>query len=124
MKCRHCDVEFQRSDGVPIPHDRCTRCHEEIEALNEGKKHDAGKPMMELIPPRAELELAKALTFGAEKYGAENWRKVEQLERRYMGAAMRHLNAFRQGETLDAESGLHHLAHAMCCLAFIIENKA
>jgi hypothetical protein len=56
--------------------------------------------------------------------GADNWRKVDQLERRYMGAAMRHLNAFRQGETLDAESGLHHLAHAMCCLAFIIENNA
>ena len=46
MKCKHCDVEFRRPDGVPIPHDRCTRCHEEIEALNEGKKHGAGKPMM------------------------------------------------------------------------------
>lgn len=46
MKCRHCDVEFQRPDGVPIPHDRCTRCHEEIEALNEGKTYEAGKPMM------------------------------------------------------------------------------
>lgn len=120
MKCRHCDVEFNRPVEVPIPHDRCTRCHEEM----DGKKYDAGKPMMELIPPHAELELAKVLTFGAEKYGADNWRKVDQLERRYMGAAMRHLNAFRQGETHDAESGLHHLAHAMCCLAFIIENNA
>lgn len=46
MKCRHCDVEFLRPDEVPIPHDRCTRCHEEIEALNGGKKHDVGKPMM------------------------------------------------------------------------------
>lgn len=48
MKCRHCDVEFRRPDGVlPIPHDRCSRCHEEIEALNEmGKKHGTGKPMM------------------------------------------------------------------------------
>lgn len=36
MKCRHCDVEFQRSVEVPIPHDRCTRCHEEM-GWNEGK---------------------------------------------------------------------------------------
>lgn len=35
MKCRHCDVVFRRPVEVPIPHDRCTRCHEEIEALAE-----------------------------------------------------------------------------------------
>lgn len=47
MKCRLCDVEFLRPVEVPIPHDRCTRCHEKIEALNEmGKKHGTGKPMM------------------------------------------------------------------------------
>ena len=46
MKCRHCDVEFQRLVEMPIPNDRCSRCHEEIEALYEGKKYDAGKPMM------------------------------------------------------------------------------
>lgn len=46
MKCRHCDVEFRRPVEVPIPHDRCARCHEEIEALNGGKKQDAVKPMM------------------------------------------------------------------------------
>jgi hypothetical protein len=52
-----------------------------------GKKYDAGKPMMELIPPHAEIELAKVLTFGAEKYGPENWRTLENLERRYMGGS-------------------------------------
>ena len=31
--CRHCDITFQRPDTAPIPHDRCERCHEEIEAL-------------------------------------------------------------------------------------------
>ena len=46
MKCRHCDVEFRRPAEVQIPHDRCSRCHEEIEAMNGGKKHGAGNPMM------------------------------------------------------------------------------
>lgn len=42
MKCRHCGVEFRRPVEVPIPHDRCTRCHEEIDAMgwNEGKKYE------------------------------------------------------------------------------------
>lgn len=46
MKCRHCDVEFLRTNRLPIPHNRCSRCHEEIEAMNGGKKHGAGNPMM------------------------------------------------------------------------------
>lgn len=37
-KCRHCDMSFRRDDAVPIPHDRCERCHEEIEALGGMKK--------------------------------------------------------------------------------------
>ena len=89
-----------------------------------GIKHDNDKPMMNLIPPHAEIELARVLTFGATKYGPENWRTLENLETRYVAAAMRHINAFRQGETLDSESGLHHLAHAMCCMAFIVEKNA
>lgn len=32
-KRRHCDIRFNRDDAAPIPHDRCERCHEEIEAL-------------------------------------------------------------------------------------------
>ena len=31
--CRNCDITFQRPDTAPIPHDRCERCHEEIEAF-------------------------------------------------------------------------------------------
>ncbi|MEX1058763.1 MAG: dATP/dGTP diphosphohydrolase domain-containing protein, partial [Natronospirillum sp.] len=82
------------------------------------------KARMELIPPKAEMLLAEVLTFGAEKYGAENWRLVDEQERRYMAAAMRHINAHRQGEVLDQESGLPHLVHAMCCLAFLVEGMS
>ena len=79
--------------------------------------------MMDLIPPKAELALANVLTFGAEKYGAWSWSQIDYLERRYMAATMRHINAHRAGEVLDQESGQPHLAHAMCCLAFLIEKK-
>lgn len=86
-----------------------------------GMKFDDGKPRMDLIPPHAEQMLAMVLTFGAKKYAPDNWRLVENPEQRYIAAAMRHINAYRSGEINDPETGLPHLAHAMCCLAFLIE---
>lgn len=53
--------------------------------------------------------------------GADNWRKIEPV--RYVDAAGRHINAHRSGEPMDAESGLHHLAHAICCLMFQLEKE-
>lgn len=86
-----------------------------------GLKFDDGKPLMGLIPPIAELEMAKVLTFGASKYGRENWRHVDSASDRYLDAMMRHINSYRQGEQNDPESGMSHLAHVMCCAAFLIE---
>lgn len=86
-----------------------------------GAKHDSGKPRMDLIPPHAEKLMAEVLTFGAKKYSPENWRLVSDLRSRYIAAAMRHINAWRIGEEDDPETGLPHLAHAMCNLAFIVE---
>lgn len=86
-----------------------------------GLKFDDDKARMDLIPPHAEQMLAMVLTFGAKKYAPDNWRLVENPEQRYVAAAMRHINTYRSGELLDPETGLPHLAHAMCCLAFLIE---
>lgn len=91
-------------------------------AEKTGAKHDAGKPAYNLIPAHAEAEFVDVLTFGATKYGPENWRQVDNAKDRYVAAAMRHIAAYRMGETHDVESGKHHLAHAMCCMAFIIES--
>jgi len=96
---------------------------ERIMQESKGKKHDAGKPMMGLIPGEAELELAKVLTFGAEKYGADNWREVPNAKVRYTSAMHRHLNAVKRGEVLDDESGLSHLGHAAACLMFLLEME-
>ncbi|MBX2848964.1 MAG: hypothetical protein KTR16_11630 [Acidiferrobacterales bacterium] len=86
-----------------------------------GAKHDQGKPLYNLIPVHAEAELVDVLTFGATKYTPNQWRTVDNAKERYTAAAMRHLAAYRMGEESDPESGKHHLAHAMCCLSFIIE---
>lgn len=90
--------------------------------LKEGTKYDAGKPKMELLSPIALTEIAKVLTFGSIKYQAHNWRKGISWSR-VLGAALRHLMAFINGEDKDPESGLSHLAHASCCLMFLLEYE-
>ena len=86
-----------------------------------GMKFDSDKLRYDLVPPSALEKIVDVLTYGAKKYAPENWKKVEEPERRYIAAAMRHIEAFRKGERLDPESGLPHLAHAACCLMFILE---
>lgn len=87
-----------------------------------GSKFDQGKTLMGCIPPTAERIIADVLTFGANKYGRDNWQRVPNFEVRYMDACLRHINAHRRGEELDPESGLPHLAHATCCLMFLLQQ--
>ena len=87
----------------------------------DGVKYDGEKPKMHLLPPKAINEVAKVLTFGAQKYDEENWRKLEDLQSRYSSGALRHIFAHLDSEDLDPESGLSHLAHAICCLLFKLE---
>jgi len=89
----------------------------------KGRKYDSEKPQLYLLPPKSLYEVGKVLTFGAEKYDPHNWRKVENLQNRYSSAAMRHILAHIDGEDLDEETGLSHLAHAICCLMFKLEDE-
>ena len=93
------------------------------DAPTPGSKHDSGKPLMGAVPPNALLALARVLTFGAEKYGRDNWRQVGNAETRYLDAALRHINAYQRGEAADPESGESHLAHAVCSLMFMLELR-
>ena len=88
-----------------------------------GKKYDEGKLRFSLMPLLATESMNRVLEFGAAKYGVDNWREVEDGERRYFDAAMRHLMAWMRGDPIDDESGLPHLAHAMCCIAFLLEKE-
>lgn len=86
-------------------------------------KHDAGKARWDLLPMGATAAVVDVLTFGATKYGPHSWRGIDDARARYYAAAMRHLVAWWRGETVDPESGLPHLAHAACCLLFLIEKE-
>jgi acetone carboxylase gamma subunit len=91
--------------------------------MSEGKKYDGEKPRMYLLPPKSTQEVAKVLTFGAQKYDEDNWKKLANLQNRYTGAALRHIFAIMDGEDLDPETECYHEAHAICCLLFKLEAK-
>ncbi|WP_183229376.1 dATP/dGTP diphosphohydrolase domain-containing protein [Bartonella callosciuri] len=101
----------------------CKRVSQSTNETNEAHKNDSGKARLELIPPLALIEIGKVLEFGAKKYGADNWRNGMHWSR-FHGAALRHLLAWFGGENKDSESDLSHLAHAACCLLFLMECEA
>jgi hypothetical protein len=84
-----------------------------------GTKNDAGKRSWHLLPIGAIEEVLQVLEFGAAKYSAYNWTKGFAWTR-LISAAFRHLTAFLKGEDKDPESGHSHLAHAVCCLLFLL----
>lgn len=88
--------------------------------MSDGQKFDDKKLDYSLMPWRAIDEVVKVLMFGAMKYNRDNWKQVTDAKRRYLSAVYRHINAYAEGDQNDEESGFKHLAHAMCCLIFIL----
>lgn len=85
----------------------------------EGKKLDDGKLPWHLLPGDAVEEIVSILDFGAKKYAPRNWEKGMSWSRVF-SALMRHMWAWWGGENVDKETGKSHLAHAGCCILFLI----
>lgn len=100
---------------MKIANDVSKMAREEI-----GRKQDNNKQRWDLLPLQPINEIVKVLTFGAKKYSDNNWQQVSNAKERYYAALMRHIVAWREGEWLDDESKLPHLAHAGCCLIFLM----
>jgi len=79
------------------------------------------KPPLELVPPSALVECALVMGLGARKYGPYNWRRHSVRHSIYLAAALRHLLQAIDGEKVDAESGRPHEAHAMACMAILLD---
>ena len=88
--------------------------------MKEGIKFDCEKPRWDLLQYEEVEAVVRVLTNGAKKYADDNWKKVEPYDKRYFAAAMRHIVAWNKGEILDDEDKEPHLAHAICCLLFIM----
>lgn len=90
--------------------------------MNQTAKNDAGKLRPTLVPVSLIEAVARVRQYGTEKYhDPENWRQVEP--ERYRDALYRHWLAYLGGEKKDSESGLPHLWHLACNVAFLIEME-
>ena len=91
-----------------------------------GRKDDGAfgtgrmKDRWDLLPIGPVRQVVRVLTYGAAEYAPGNWMHVPDARDRYFAAAMRHLASWRDGELVDCESSLPHLAHACCCLLFLL----
>ncbi len=88
--------------------------------LPAGLKYDNDKLRWDLMPFDVLEEVVRVLEHGSQKYSDDNWKKVDNHRPRYFSACLRHVLAWWQGEQDDKESGLPHLAHAICCLIFLL----
>ena len=89
---------------------------------NQTIKADAGKLRPTLVPVDLIRAVAEVRMYGNSKYpegGPDNWKQVEP--QRYKDALYRHGLAYLDGELVDVESGLPHLWHLACNVAFLIE---
>jgi len=96
----------------------------ELKPSNPKDMIGSDKIPLHLWPTTASILGALALLDGASKYGRQNFRAVGVRASIYVDAAMRHLNAWFEGEDNDPDSGIPHLGHALACVAILIEATA
>ena len=89
--------------------------------MNGGKD---SKAPLGLLPEKPCFEIVEVLQWAADqgKYGLYDWREG----RSWMGevdAILRHIFLFKAGVDLDPESGMPHLAHALCRLMVLMEYQ-
>ena len=82
---------------------------------------------MSVIPLPALHAIGLAMLEGSLKYGRHNYREAGIRYSVYYDAAMRHMDAWWEGEDIDEDSGLPHpIKAAACCVvlfdALIREN--
>lgn len=93
--------------------------------LNPGRKDDGGKLGWSLLMRGCGLSLhavVEVLAFGAKKYSADSWQRVEDGYTRYRDAMYRHLHQIelRGIAARDPETGLLEWAHVACNALFLL----
>lgn len=115
--------EAKELGGFPfsVPTDRLT---DDTAAAPKAKTYDEGKEPLARLPWAAIDSMSKVQAYGHTKYGDfDNYRKGLEVYRN-LSCALRHLRDFLNGVDVDHESGLDVLGHAMCRIAFVIQNRA
>lgn len=109
-------------DPRPVYPEGSMSLEEYVEKINA--KSDEGKSKLSLVPTDIIWAIAAIREYGNNKYpdgGPDNWKSVER--ERYIDACYRHWLRFVDDPTgVDKESGLPHLWHCACNIAFLCEQ--
>lgn len=113
--CEYCTAEIIDDNFVPTKFIGCDL------SQDQEAKRDEGKPKLTLVPRQIIWDIARVREYGNDKYGdPDNWKTVEV--QRYRDAAFRHFLKYLDDPTgKDEESGLSHLSHLACNIAFLCE---
>ena len=87
-------------------------------------KKTEGKPNVNKVYPRFIEEIAKAMDHGDVKYGYKNWHDYKDINE-LMSALGRHYYKCCNGEILDKETMLNHLAQVgsnAMMIMYLIDN--
>ncbi len=82
------------------------------------------KVPIHLWPMTATVLGTLGLLDGASKYGRSNWRAIGIRASIYYDAIARHMSAWFEGEDIDPDSGLPHMAHVLAGAAIIVDAIA
>lgn len=121
-KCPLYEVEDCATELFTAAAEALEKCLLADEAPNIAKA-DTGKPHPSYVPVEIIEAVMRVREYGNAKYhDPDNWRTVEP--ERYHEAMLRHiLRAWTDPYAVDLESGLMHIEHAACNIAFLLALK-
>lgn len=93
--------------------------------IKDGNPKDAvgiKKVPFSTLPVLPAAEAGLAMLEGALKYGRHNYRAIGVRGSVYYDACLRHLTAWWEGQDIDPDSGLPHIAKAIACL-FVMRDS-
>lgn len=114
------------SDDPRSGDDRCAEplgASSKADTMNPKDLQGLKKVSLTKLPAVAQVHGAHAMMNGAERYGPYNWRAKKVIASIYVDAALRHLGAWFEGEEAAADSGVHHLGHAIACCAILLDAQ-
>lgn len=118
FECQYC-----RQSTESLINHSCPLNTKPVDDENPKDKVGATKISTSVLPSVAVLHASHAMMDGARKYNAYNWRIKKVRATRYLDACERHLMAWKEREEQAQDSGVHHLGHAIACLAIILDAQ-
>jgi len=114
---RNCQSRFTSPINRTQPQDK-------VAGINPKDAIGVKKPSLRFVPMAPVYMMGQAMADGGVKYGPFNWREQPVNASVYYDAALRHMTQWYLGNDRASDSNVHHLAHAMACMAILLDAES